>query len=200
MRLNILWNKKSWRRIVSYICCICLFLVICCTLAQAAEPQVLIETGAMTYTDTGFAVDVTVKFEDMSLYNDQVYLSYHIVDENGGELLFENQRVPVDLEAEFMTMHVDCANLEELADRETAIIQFDLVDQRNVYWFSANSNISFQAASVVFDRGLLQAPTPSVSTTFSIVLNGLACVAAVILFFIIKRHMTGHGMKGQDMA
>lgn len=213
MRLNILLNKINWPKTAEHICCVCLFLVVCCAFARADGNQVTIETGAMTYSEVGFAVDVTVKFEDMSLYNDQVYLSYHIVDEDGGELLFENQRIPVNLEAAFATIYVDCANLEELADRETAVIQFDLVDQKNIYWFSQKMDIAFQSTSVVFDRALLrtsgsseqtgdidypaEVPTDTASSILSIMINLAAWVLLVVLICTVmgKNHKNKKGIR-----
>ncbi len=208
MRLNILWNRISWRRIVNHICCICLFLVICCTSALAASPQALIETSVMTYSETGFAVDVMVKFDDMSLYNDQVYLSYHIVDENGEEILFENQRIPVNLEAPFMTMYVDCAGLEELAGRDSAIIQFDLVDQKNIYWFSQKTDISFQSTSVVFDRAWLGTSASndknnpvetSIDTALSVLPAAFNLAVWVLLLVLIYRVMEENDKKKKDI-
>ena len=203
MRLNTLLNRINWHKKVECICWICFFFTIFCTSAYAEGNQVTIETGAVTYTDVGFAVDVTVTFEDMSLYNEQVYLSYHIMDEKGEEILFENQRIPINLEAPYVTMYVDCADLEELAGRKTAVIQFDLIDEGNAYWFSTNGNISFQAASIAFDRDLLQSPPIQISGNseenqdeinddtipdiFSIIINVIAWVVIAVLIVTIAK-------------
>lgn len=204
MHLNILLNRINWRRLAEYTLCFCVFLAICSTAAYADDAQVIIETGAMSYSDTGFAVDVTVTFKDMSLYNEQVYLSYHVVDENGEYLLYENQRLPFHPDAAFTTVYIEWTSLEEIADRSTAVIQFDLVDEANVYWFSENSDIIFQTASVGVDREMLSPSAPQVpntgemsttgphtsvvSTVFSITLNIIVwAVLAVLLGFSIKR-------------
>lgn len=201
MHLNILLNRINWRRLAEYTLCFCVFLAICSTAAYADDAQVIIETGAMSYSDTGFAVDVTVTFKDMSLYNEQVYLSYHVVDENGEYLLYENQRLPFHPDAAFTTVYIEWTSLEEIADRSTAVIQFDLVDEANVYWFSENSDIIFQTASVGVDREMLQpselpvsennedkaTDTNNISQIFAIAINVAIWITILSLIYLFGR-------------
>ncbi len=201
MHLNILLNRINWRRLAEHALCFWVFLMICSTAAYAEEAQVIIETGAMTYFDTGFAVDVTVTFKDTSLYNEQVYLSYHVVDENGECLIYENQRLPFYPDAAFTTVYVEWTSIEAIADRSTAVIQFDLVDEANVYWFSENSDIIFQTASVVFDRETLlpgalpvsenneekASDTSNISTLFSAAINAAIWIAILFLIYLFAQ-------------
>lgn len=129
--------------------------------ARAVGDGVTITAGQPAYTETGFTADIDVQFYDRALYNDQVLLSYHIYGEDGEMLVAENQRIAFELNDQgtaTVPVTVACADLPELAEIERALVQFDLVDQKNAFWFSGNDSIGFQTASITFDRSLLHVP------------------------------------------
>lgn len=95
-----------------------------------------------------FTAKVRVCFNDMSLYNDNMFLSYHIYDtsdfhESSLDGVFENERYPIVLDenncAEF-EIPIDCSQL----GYTDAYIQFDIVDTVNLYWLYLTGNGSFE--------------------------------------------------------
>lgn len=137
-------------------------LILCTTWVYASDKDmtedVMIINSEPEYTAIGIETTVTVSFYDKSLYNEHVYLSYHILGTDGTMLVFENQRLPLELDDDGtaeVVMAINCAWLPELDGLETAKIQFDLVDQQNLYWFSYSPNLSFATDSLIFDRTLL---------------------------------------------
>lgn len=192
MRLSIFLRKIKRSSVTLLIAAVVLALCMC--LVPAAEqPQVTIETGASSYSESMFFVDVTVSFNDVALYNEQVYLSYHIVDGSGEILVYENQRLPLSLDetgSAWTTVCIDAATVPAAADGTKIWIQFDLVDEQNVYWFSGNTAIDFQEARIEYDSSLLLPPLAEEETqeapdvpVVSVVLNGIMWVALIVLLF-----------------
>ena len=140
--------------------CIFMFLTFVLTPIQASETKtgVRIEVVEQQYTSAGVLLDVSISFGDTALYNEQVYFSYHLVSENGEMLRFENERLPISLQQDGtadIDIQIDCAQFLELEGHQTAWIQFDLVDQQNVYWFRDRGLVAGEGAQVLFDRSLL---------------------------------------------
>lgn len=123
--------------------------------ALTAPSAVEIAAGEPTYTFSGFDMPLTVTFRDMSLYNDQVYLSYHILSEDGVWLVQYNPAVTLELDdsgTSQILVHVDCVEILDAAEQDVATIQFDLLDAQNGYWFSGLSTvIDFQGDTFLYD-------------------------------------------------
>lgn len=191
MCLNILLRKiKRFAKplIVAAVLVLCMYHV-----SAVEQPQVTITTGASSYSESIFFVDVSVSFHDRALYNEQVYLSYHIVDENGEMLGYENQRLPLSLDETgnaWMTVGIDASTIPAARDGTEVWIQFDLVDEQNIYWFSGNTAISFQEAQIKCDYSLLSLPpieedeSQAVAEVpvVSVVLNCMMWVLLIVLF------------------
>ena len=106
--------------------------------------DVAVTAAAPVREDGGISIDVTVTFKEDSLYNEGVYLSYHILDQNGELLQFENTRYPLTVQggrAE-QTILISSADIPTGENGEAMVIQLDLVDTRNVFWFSENGDIA----------------------------------------------------------
>lgn len=104
-----------------------------------------------------FTAEVQVSFYNQDFYNDEIFLSYHILkkEKDGTEeiLEFENPRVKVVLDESGTAVIKLQATLKELIDG--AYMEFDLVDESNLFWFSYN-----QAICLSTDRiELLDRPT-----------------------------------------
>ena len=133
--------------------CVVMLLVLCMTqTAWATGESVTITPDIQTYTSDGMIVPLTISFSDMGLYNEEVYFSYHILAEDGSILRYENERIPLSLEngEARLEIYIPCASFSELEAVELAQIQFDLVDQKNVYWFSDRGYL--EAEPVQFER------------------------------------------------
>lgn len=106
--------------------------------------DVAVTAAAPVREDGGISIDVTVTFKEDSLYNEGVYLSYHILDQNGELLQFENTRYPLTVQggrAE-QTILISSADIPTGENGEAMVIQLDLVDTQNVFWFSENGDIA----------------------------------------------------------
>jgi hypothetical protein len=102
------------------------------------------------------STNVLVQFITPSLYNDGVKLSYKLYDTDLNLLLGENERMPLEVtdgtaKAE---VSIDMYQLG-IAKGTDVVLMFDLVDENNIYWFSDNSYIDFEAPQirVTYDFG-----------------------------------------------
>lgn len=90
-----------------------------------------------------FTAEVQVSFYNQDFYNDEIFLSYHILkkEKDGTEeiLEFENPRVKVVLDESGTAVIKLQVTLKELIDG--AYLEFDLVDESNLFWFSYNQAI-----------------------------------------------------------
>lgn len=179
-----------------------LLLLFCTPVANAAQEGVGITCTDPVYTAQGLKTTVLTTFYDQTLYNDQVYLSYHILDSDGETLVAENQRLPLRLNKSGLastTVIVNCANLPELSGKETAQIQFDLVDEKNAFWFSAHPNVSFDAETLQFDRGALLGPLQPRNRA-SILLACAVLFIAVLAYTIGRRKPEGKKYGDGDLS
>lgn len=116
----------------------------------------VIQPGDPQYTDTGFSVDLDVKFNNLQLYHDQVLISYHVVDGNGGALLFENEKLALNLASDGtdqIRFYIDCqAILDQVGPVDGGMfIQFDFGDYRDYFWYSFSDTVKLQAKPVPVD-------------------------------------------------
>lgn len=97
-----------------------------------------------------FEVSVKVQFEDESLYNDNVYLSYHVYDALGENLLkYENQRIKIKLDENSQmvcTLAIDLTEVMKNAD--AVVVKYDIVDQANLYWFADKPEVKFSTVKI----------------------------------------------------
>ena len=178
--------------------------------AFALDSQgVLVTLESQVYTAEGMLVDVSLKFEDTSLYHDDVLFSYHILDANGEILRYENERQTIAMQQDGtadIQMMINCAAMPELDGVDIAQVQFDLVDQTNVYWFSDrglvqltnDTPVLFQqdqllaAASAAENASVAQDPqTEKKFEPVSIVLNALAWIGLLALLICYRRKKKG---------
>lgn len=151
-------GSEGTKAIKKALCGLFVFFL-CCTCAYAAEggvPDVVIQPGDPQYTDTGFSVDLDVKFNNLQLYHDQVLISYHVVDGNGGALLFENEKLALNLASDGtdqIRFYIDCqAILDQVGPVDGGMfIQFDFGDYRDYFWYSFSDTVKLQAKPVPVD-------------------------------------------------
>ena len=126
-----------------------------------SSSDVVVTAAAPVREDGGISIDVTVTFKEDSLYNEGVYLSYHILDQNGELLQFENTRYPLTVEggrAE-QTILISLADLPEEENGEAMVIQLDLVDTQNVFWFSENGDIAAKMDAITLESAEIEGPS-----------------------------------------
>lgn len=126
-----------------------------------SSSDVVVTAAAPVREDGGISIDVTVTFKEDSLYNEGVYLSYHILDQNGELLQFENTRYPLTVEggrAE-QTILISLADLPEEENGEAMVIQLDLVDTQNVFWFSEKGDIAAKMDAITLESAEIEGPS-----------------------------------------
>lgn len=174
--------------------------------APAADLAVSISASEPVYTSFGVSVTVETVFHDPGLYHENVFLSFHVFDMDEELLLFENQRLPLAPDETGTARNevlIDFAGMPELENVPQAQVLFDLVDEKNVFWFSSRADLAFQSASVVFEREKLPAPAaptdeerPAVA---SAVLNLLVWAAVAVAAYYFMRNKHAKNEKVSDM-
>lgn len=124
---------------------------------------VLFISDIFVYADTGKIVDITtdtniiykkesrievnIEYSDISLYNNLCYLSYHILDENGNSIEYENTRELIELDETgkgVVILNISIAD----SDIKECIIELDIVDEKNQYWYLDNENILVKSTEI----------------------------------------------------
>lgn len=126
-----------------------------------SSSDVVVTAAAPAREDGGISIDVTVTFKEDSLYNEGVYLSYHILDQNGELLQFENTRYPLTVQggrAE-QTILISSADIPKEAHGEAMVFQLDLVDTQNVFWFSENGDIAAKMDAITLESAEIEGPS-----------------------------------------
>lgn len=126
-----------------------------------SSSDVVVTAAAPAREDGGISIDVTVTFKEDSLYNEGVYLSYHILNQNGELLQFENTRYPLTVQggrAE-QTILISSADIPEEAHGEAMVFQLDLVDTQNVFWFSENGDIAAKMDAITLESAEIEGPS-----------------------------------------
>ncbi|MFD1179402.1 hypothetical protein ACFQ3W_24335 [Paenibacillus puldeungensis] len=101
-----------------------------------------------------FTTTVQALFINESLYNDQVYLSYHVIDDENNMLLFEGERVPlknIDNNLYYAEMNVNLGNIS--VNKNHLKVSFDLIDEKNAFWFSRNPKVSISSDYIEYRTG-----------------------------------------------
>lgn len=126
-----------------------------------SSSDVVVTAAAPVREDGGISIDVTVTFKEDSLYNEGVYLSYHILDQNGELLQFENTRYPLTVQSgrAEQTILISSADIPEEAHGEAMVFQLDLVDTQNVFWFSENGDIAAKMDAITLESAEIEGPS-----------------------------------------
>lgn len=92
---------------------------------------------------------VHIEFLDPQLYNPGVKLSYKIYDQEMEVISSENKRYDLNLfdGATDVLVTIDLKDYG-ISDGDNVIVKFDLVDETNVFWFSDNPYVDFEAPEV----------------------------------------------------
>lgn len=152
--------------------------------AEAASDVSIQLVGEPCIEDSGMTVSVQVSFEDMSFYNDKVYLSYHILDEEGQAVITENERIKIDMEQQTiqqLELEIDLSNAKSITGDDRLVIEFDIVDEKNAFWFSTNESMNFATIKVSSHRTIGQKLLYEMSESKVIFgLNALVFVGSII--------------------
>ena len=139
--------------------------------------------------------EVRIDFGDTGLYHEGIKLSWHIVDGEGQELLFENERIPIAPPTEGVSrtpVQIDLSQISAVSTEKALTIQFDLVDETNGYWYTQNPALEFQGAEVVYAYRFLPAFKATIMTAVRkqpvvFLVNLIVDAGAVIAVILIKK-------------
>lgn len=159
---SILWSgKKKSVNIECFYLFLIFFISVSCMGAgtlfakdQATPVEMTVLSEEEVYTHS-FQVRLKIRFLDAAYYNDDLYASYHLMDsDSGAVILFENPRIKVPKPSAegFSEVETD-VSLEEFDKDQKLTVQFDIVDQRNAFWFSDKmENMHMPEVRYVNDR------------------------------------------------
>lgn len=163
--------------------------------AEAASDVSIQLVGEPCIEDSGMTVSVQVSFEDMSFYNDKVYLSYHILDEEGQAVITENERIKIDMEQQTiqqLELEIDLSNAKSITGDDRLVIEFDIVDEKNAFWFSTNESMNFATIKVSSHRTIGQKLLYEMSESKVIFgLNALVFVTSAVVAVYKKLKVKG---------
>lgn len=159
------------------------------------DVSIMISSNDKEQYSKQFDANVTINFIQKDLYNENVYLSYHVVDDNGKEILWEGKRFPLSFDSDgktSMNVNLDLSYGTPTANVHKGKIKFDLVDEENAYWFSTNTEISFSSEEINLDDsfskrlfGTLAASIGNNPIIFSV--NLICFLIFVLSFYKIKK-------------
>jgi hypothetical protein len=145
-----------------------------------------------------FNVIVKVHFYDVSLYNEEVYLSYHIYDLSGNVVKFENERYHMTLDDnnDFI-QNIVVDNIDD-----SCIVKFDIVDQKNIFWFLGNENIEKEFAEIKQERNMLTTALNNIlysikEDIFLFLVNLLFFIMTIIILLSIKKELSAFKRNGK---
>lgn len=132
---------------------------------------------------------LSIKFDDLSLYNEGVKLSYRVYDKNMNIISQENERFAFELSdtnSAQLNLHIDLLKCG-VKNGNDAIIVFDIVDEKNIYWFAESNNVTLETATIKcsynFIKNLVNVPLNVIKK--QPVQLGINIVAVIFLFILI---------------
>lgn len=105
--------------------------------------------------------NIKITFKNKNLYNEQVKFSYHITDLSGKSIQFENERIPFQIDENgigIVKLNVNFDNLTTPIDNNKFVIQFDLIDEKNLYWFKSNNEIKIESNDILYNKPVISHP------------------------------------------
>lgn len=135
--------------------------------ANSSQDVFLKVTSKKEEFRNSFTAKVTIEYSDKNLYNNQNYISYHVYDKENNELLWEGKRLPFEIDKEGKaTQQVEIDLKSEISSKDLSFarITFDIVDEKNEYWYSTNPNINFSSDAIIVDQDIKKRFTGTLSS------------------------------------
>ncbi|WP_162145093.1 hypothetical protein [Cellulosilyticum lentocellum] len=173
-----------------------MLLIICPIMAFCStDAEVTIEVINQTaLVNKCFVGDAIITFNNIELYNENVKFSYHIYDEEGNILVFENERIPFSLQGNVATisLNIDFDKYEQLKRKNKFVVKLDLVDEQNIYWFGDNAHINFKPYYIQYDLNTVSIAKQKYGQVIKnqkgiLIMNIVFDITIVILFFMYKK-------------
>lgn len=101
--------------------------------------------------------NLSIWFENPAMYNDQVKASWHIYGADGTCLAYENERLalpPLEDGKTTVPIAIDFSSSGAVSGEKAFTLRFDLVDEKNGFWFSEYGPVALQAAEARYQYRL----------------------------------------------
>ena len=103
--------------------------------------------------------NVFVEIDNNELRQDQLYLSYHLLSDDGNLLYYEGERIKISTwnsdGLAVVPVTIDIYNYGNISPKQNIIIQFDIVDESKSFWFSMNPDIQLNNDSLNYKGGFV---------------------------------------------
>lgn len=160
---NILWKKMKRGSEINggiffpcYLFFICFFILFSLDSGEFYAANKSVPVEMVVHSDNKFYtkdyhVKLEILFGDMNYYNEDLFASYHLIDSKTRKnIQFENQRIRIPNPLGDNSVEVDVdLNLENMERYKELTVQFDIVDEKNVFWFSEQI-VGFQMPEIRF--------------------------------------------------
>lgn len=163
--------------------------------ADSNNDVIINVTSAKETYSVQFNVDLKIQFINKELYNEKIYLAYHLYDRNNNELLWEGQRFPIRLNDNGVgevNINADLSTGLKPLKAEYALIKFDLVDEKNTYWFSTNPEVKMMTDDIVYTDDYMKKfisslISPVAENPFTFGVNIIFFLLCIFLFYKINK-------------
>lgn len=174
------------KRISVLLIAICILVTIGGNFVHAQEEEksiVRLIPEKSVILDTTAELEVKVSFSDTSIYNKQIYLSFHILDSDGEMLQYETARYLISLDDKGEATIPIQIDLNDYAEgRNELEIELDVVDEQNLYWFLDRDSVQVESVRV---RCLLSGWERLYESLKSEILDSPAIFCANVVVFLL---------------
>ncbi len=167
------------------------FNVVCCVNA-APEGVSAIQVLDSKYWGNGrYTFQVQCHIGEEHLINDQLKFSYHIWNGDKTEYIaYENERIAISTNGQADT--IVTFDIKLTKTKEEAWICFDIVDEKNGFWFAGTDGINFSSEDIHYSysfldnfKTLMKVNVNNYAFLFG--LNILTCICFAFLAIYIKK-------------
>lgn len=142
-----------------------------------------------------FDVTLKIQFSKTMLFNNEVFLAYHVYDSKNNEILWEGKRHSIVVNENGkseISLKIDLQSELKLIDVTKTVIKFDLVDEKNNYWFSTNPEINLLTDEITYTKNTFKEMIEVVVGTVNkspiiFYINVIFFIVFLLMFLKIKK-------------
>lgn len=171
-----------YKKIIMLVLTICFIFTVPMYNVQAEENNATtVKVLENEYVGNGkLKLTVECYIGDDSLINDQLKLSYHVWNEDKTEYIsYENLRIPICTDGN----RDNIVEFDVAFDKPktSAWICFDIVDEKNGFWYAGSPGVNFQSEDVFYTYSHIDNLKTICKVNFS---KNAVCLSANILVFV----------------
>ncbi len=188
--------NKHFVYIMTLILILTLFMP--AVIATESDDVILLISGDKEIYAKNTELTVDIHFNNTNIYNQNLYLSYHIFlnqqDNRVSESVqYENVRIPIILDDSLsasIQIPVDLDS-KELNEYKQLYLKFDIIDEENIFWYS-QSDIKMNVGTVVYVDDFFKRQIMLIRDAFKInpvifIVNILITLLAICSIILIKK-------------